>query len=345
MLGLCVVLSTKTDFKGDEVGFLSFNEKYYNQRLNELENKALTSSDIYETKQLLKVLEDLYDEGYTNLNNHMENKFSCLTRLRNLLKRFGTSPFPIIRREIPQINYSAKSYALDSVIDKLIASAKKIDASSISSFLVSIYQYSEWIGYEEGTAYIFLLRDTLLPYIFFRNKNRRSIHAWLINRNFLKDITRINEIDDNFRLPIYEALESGKVSFDIFCSFCRVRTLSTLNEHEKLKDVLTDLLNSISEDRIVVVESGYAGTIPITLKALDNRVDFRMYTTAPFLYETYKDRIFCYKYEDLRKFETLIAQDVLLKYSSYSKGKFYVNITNNDAVLNESLKEIKLFLS
>lgn len=47
------------------------------------------------------------------------------------------------------------------------------------------------------------------------------------------------------------------------------------------------------------------------------RVDLRLFTTAPFLYETYQEKIFCRKYEELRNFETVYSQDLLLRYSSY----------------------------
>ncbi len=73
-----------------------------------------------------------------------------------------------------------------------------------------------------------------------------------------------------------------------------------------------------------MIESGYMGTGPMILKALDDRVDFRLFTTAPFLYETYNDKIFCRKYEDIRRFETLYSQDLFMQYSSYSSGKYYV---------------------
>lgn len=46
-------------------------------------------------EQLLKVLDDLTDEGYTNLNDTMEADFSCLTKLRAVLHRCGEAPFLI----------------------------------------------------------------------------------------------------------------------------------------------------------------------------------------------------------------------------------------------------------
>ena len=54
------------------MGFISFNENYYRRKLEEYENKILSDTKIREAKQLLKVLDDLTDEGYTNLNDTME---------------------------------------------------------------------------------------------------------------------------------------------------------------------------------------------------------------------------------------------------------------------------------
>ena len=89
-----------------------------------------------------------------------------------------------------------------------------------------------------------------------------------------------------------------------------------------------------------MIESGYMGTIPMMLKALDDRVDFRLFTTAPFLYETYQDRIFCRNYDDIRRFETLYSQDLFMQYSSYCNMEFYVNVSVEESVKEKTLSEI-----
>ena len=94
----------------------------------------------------------------------------------------------------------------------------------------------------------------------------------------------------------------------------------------------------------MVVESGFTGTLPMLLSALDDRVTFRMYTTAPFLYETYREHIFCRRYEDIRRFETLYSQDLLLRYSSFRDGRFCVRLANDPAVTERALAEIRYFL-
>ena len=325
------------------MGFISFNENYYRRKLEDYENKTLSGADILEAKQLLKVLDDLTDEGYTNLNDTMEADFSCLTRLRAVLHRCGESPFPIDQQRLADTIYGTSEYELEKLLGNLIEEAEKHGSVSANPFLEEIYRYCEWIGYEEDTAYVFLMRDALLPYVFFRGRGRDNLHPWLISRRFLEDITETEYMDDDIRLPLYEALESGHVRFDDYSAYCRKRIFPVLNEHPELKTILLNLLSLIQQDRIIVIESGYMGTIPMMLKALDERVDFRLFTTAPFLYETYQDRIFCRKYEDIRRFETLFSQDLFMRYSSYRSGKFYVNVSAEQSVKEKTLSETARF--
>ena len=322
------------------MGFISFNENYYRKKLENYENKILSDAEICEAKQLLKVLDDLTDEGYTNLNDRMEADFSCLTRLRSLLHRCGEVPFPINHERLSDTVYGRSEYELEELLGHLIEEVRNNSSVSANPFLEEIYRYCEWIGFEEDTAYVFLMRDALLPYVFFRSRGRDNIHPWLISRRFMEDITKTEYVDDDIRLPLYEALESGHIQFDDYSAYCKKRILPVLNEHPKLKTILIDLLNSIKQNRIIVIESGYMGTIPMMLKAMDDRVDFRLFTTAPFLYETYQDRIFCRNYEDIRRFETLYSQDLFMQYSSYYNMEFYVNVSVEESVKEKTLSEI-----
>ena len=325
------------------MGFISFNENYYRGRLEAYENKALDGSDIYAVKQLLKVLDDLADEGYTNLNERMEAAFSCLTRLRNLLHNVNEEPFPIDHERLADTVYGRKEYELKELLADLAGDAVEYKSRSDNPFLKEICSYADWIGWEKDTAYVFLLRDALLPYILYSGRNRDNIYPWLISRRFLEDITKTENVDDDIRLPLYEALESGRTDFNDFDAFCKERILSVLDDHQELKTVLLELLGSVRQNRIIVIESGYMGTIPMMLKALDSRVDFRLFTTAPFLYDTYRDRIFCRRYEDIRRFETVYSQDLLLQYSSYRDGKFCVKVSEDRSVRDKALSEIKEF--
>lgn len=326
------------------MGFITFNEGYYRRALARLENKSLSADEVYEAKQILKVLDDLADEGYTTLNHHLESQYACLSRLRQIIKKAGDAPFELNHDRLPKTQYGDKEYELISLIDHLRSDASAQKTHFNSTFLTDIRNYCDWIGYTKETAYVFLFRDALLPYLYYRSKGRENLYAWMINRSFLQDVTGVPEVDDDIRLPIYEALESGHVSFEEYHAYCKDRILSVLEQHLELKKALSGLLLSIKEKKIVVVESGYCGTIPMMLSAMDDRVTFRLYTTAPFLYETYKNDIYCRRYEDLRKFETLYSQDLLLQYSSFCENRFYVKVSESQAVRERALTEMKYFI-
>ena len=160
----------------------------------------------------------------------------------------------------------------------------------------------------------------------------------MINRDFLWQIAG-KDTDDLLRLPIYEALERGISNYEDFFAFCKPRIRKVINSHSSLECALRELSNQIPEGKILVIESGYCGTIPLTLAALDDRVDFRLYTTAPFLYEIYQEKIFCRRYEQIRSFENLYAQDALMKFSSFRNGRFYVRTAADDRIWAKAAEE------
>lgn len=326
------------------MGFLTFNEKYFVDRLHYFENRDLSECEVYEVRQLLKVLDDLADEGYTVLNDYLEEKHQCLSRLKSILANHGEKPFEISFHRLPDVCYGKEEHELCGVVERLIDNAGEHRTVSDHYFVRELKNYCEWIGYEEGAAYVFLLRDALLPYVYYRCRNRGNLHPWLIGRTFLEQITGIKNADDMIRLPIYEALEEGITDYTEYKEYCRKKMKAVLDHYPDLKRILLELLGTIASPEIIVVESGYCGTIPMLLTSLDERVDFRMYTTAPFLYELYKGRIFNRKYEEIRSFETLYSQDLLMKFSSYRDGKFMVKLTDNRTAIRQSYAETAAFL-
>ena len=104
--------------------------------------------------------------------------------------------------------------------------------------------------------------------------------------------------------------------------------------------MLADLLARIEEERILVIESGCYGTFPMLLMSLDSRVDFRMFTTVPYLSGIYQGRIFTRAYEKNRLFETLYSQDLLIRFAGYEDGKFLVAACEDPAVAKRAYAEI-----
>lgn len=325
------------------MGFLSFHERYYREKLAYWESRTLSPAELYDLKQNLKIIDDMVDEGYTNLCSDVEKTFSGMTRMRALLHAYGEEPFPVGADALPDTVYGDTEYELSGLLDELYRRAAAERAGD-NPFLARVRAYSDWIPRTPDTAYVFLFRDALLPYFRFRANGCTALYPWLISRRFLHRIAGGTDVDDEIRLPVYNALESGHTDPASFFAYCLPRIRAVLKEYPVLAECLTALLRSIPEKRILVAESGYCGTIPLLLSALDERVRFTMYTTAPYLVSPYRGRIYCERYEDMRLFETLYSQDRLLRYASFRDGRFYVRLAEDPAVVHAALGEIRYML-
>ncbi len=329
------------------MGFISFSLKYYTDELQKLETTVVSKETIYRAKQLLKMLDDLLDEGYTELNEILEKSYQGVSRLKKYLKDNNAEPFHIYQKVTTEagVIYGQDEVELSRAINELVMCAKESNAVSDDAFLAELVHFCEWIGYKKDTAYIFLLRDTLLPYIYYKGKNRTNIYPWLLSRKTLTMLTGKNFVDDEIRVSIIKALEDGKCSnYEDFCKIVLSDIRTTLNQYLAIKNCLTNLLNTIEEKNIVVIESGCSGTFPMLLKSLDERVDVRMYTAYPYLLKVYGERIFSPKYENNRLFETLYSQDLFFQFSSLKDNYFYVRKCHNEEVRVKTCAEVKTIL-
>ncbi len=330
------------------MGFLSYNLQYFTNEIARTETFAGDGQMIYHAKQLLKMLDDLSDEGYTELSDLLEVSCQGVSRLKKYLSdnhaaAFLAFPDTPARKDM---KYSVEETELTNAIGELVAMAKESPTTRHDAFLSELVWSCEWVGYKENTAYIFLLRDTLLPYIYYRSKSRGNIHPWLLGRKTLSWMTGIPNVDDEFRAPIYKALELGKVvGFDDFCGIVLPRMRTAVGQYPQLEKSLTKLLRTITAEQIIVIESGCSGTFPMLLKSLDERVDIRMYTTYPYLLEAYGARIYSAKYEENRLFETLFSQDMYLQFSAWRENRFYVRICDNEEIRSRSCEETKTILT
>lgn len=320
------------------MGFLSFHETYYMQALKRLEGRALSKDELYEAKQLLKLLDDLLDEGYPLLSSALEEKCRGVSRLRAILEAHGETPFPLRNEGLPRIEYGEAETEIEAVCGQLAKRVRKGAAPADEPFLADLRGYCRWLPKAADTAYVFLLRDAFLPYLYFRQSGQGNLHPWVLNRDFLTRIAGAGA-DDRLRLPIYEALEAGVSDEGEFAAFCKPRIRQVLSEHPALEQALLGLLCGVQAEKILVVESGYCGTVPLTLAALDDRVDFRLYTTAPYLYGVYREKIYCRRYEQIRAFETLYAQDALMKFSDFRNGRFYVRTAADEEIWKKAAGE------
>lgn len=330
------------------MGFISFSLGYYEKELRQLEQEIVTAETIYKAKQLLKMLDDLLDEGYTELNETLEETYQGVSRLKKYLQKNGAEPFGIGKKKVAeeQLQYSEETLELVQALDTVMAQANRVTADSKEPFLQELIRFCEWIGYEEDTAYVFLLRDTLLTYVYYRAKGRTAVYPWLLGRKTLKHLTGKAYVDDEIRASVIKALEEEKCSdFEDFCEAVLPDIRNTLKNYPEVEQCLKSMLGEITEQKIIVVESGCSGTFPMLLKSLDERVDVRMYTTYPYLFEAYGSRIFTEKYEENRLFETFASQDLYFQFSGMQNGQFFVKRCENAQVEEKSLEEIKVMMN
>lgn len=321
------------------MGFISFNLAYYGKKTEYYENKRLNAEEIAEAKRLLKLVEDLKDEGYDELFNALQSAFWGVDRLRAILNSYGEEPFKIKARVAGADEYKWETAELTEYLGGLIKRCE--DVAGESKFADEVENFRDFIGYEEGASYVFLLRDALLPYVYYSKNNAKNLYPWLISRKFFDLVCNGAHIDDLIRSVIFAALERGYRDFRSFTDYCKGEISVIIERYPDVSATLGKLLADIRSEKIIVVETGCYGTFPMLLSALDDRVQFRMYTTVPYLAEIYKDIIYTERYENLREFETLCCNDKLFSLAGFKDGKFYVSENADEEVVGKSLGEIK----
>ena len=329
------------------MGFLSYCHSYYRDELEQLKKTNPTHDSLYHARQLLRMLDDLRDEGYTELNDAVEKSFRGVSRLRNYLEQNGAEPFPPSPGHLStgDISYSAQDVELTDAVAEVMRSAAAIHETVSVPFADKLCRFCDWIGYEEKTAYIFLLRDTLLPFAYYSARGRNHIYPWLLGRKSFAELTENQHADDEIRASIYRALEDGCADCKSFFEFVLPDIRKTIAAYPQAENVLRTMLGNIDAARIIVVESGCAGTFPLLLASLDPRVDMRMYTTYPYLTDIYGTRIFTTHYEENRMFETMASQEFYFRFSGITDGRFYVRKCMNIAIEKQALAEIKIMQS
>ena len=327
------------------MGFISYNLNYYKQKIEYYENNVLKENNKIEIKRLQKFLDDLKLEGYFNLCNKMEEQFSGISRLKSIFQKNNIKPFNLPDVEFDKNNLIYdETVELSSFIDKLVSDSRKSKKLSNNHIIEDLLSFTKWIGYNDNISYIFLLRDVFLPYLFYLDRGRNNIYPWIVGRRYLEWISGKKNIDDDFRNYIFDALENNCSNFEDFKEYVIPKIQLELDNYKNIKFKLKNMLNNINKEKILVVESGVHGTIPLILMSIDSRVDFRMFTTVPYLNRIYSGRIFTDEFEKNMNFEFLYSQNMLMKFHSIKNQNFFVSKCTNKDVINESMSEIKRFL-
>lgn len=326
------------------MGFFSFNLAYYRDEIRALEAGAATETAVCHAKRLMKILDDLADEGYTELGTALETEFQGVSRLRAWLRNANAAPFSVrgLADGERDAVWSDQTWELEQALAEDEREAD-ISPGRNEPFLQELTRFCQWLGREEDTAYVFLLRDTLLPWAYCRAAGRGHLYPWLLGRRALELRLGKPGVDDELRASIYEALErTGAENFERFCDAALPGMRRTLERYPALLDALTALLGTVRERRVLVVESGCAGTFPLLLRCLDERVEMRMYTTYPYLLKVYGQRVYTERYEQARRFETLAAQGSYLQLAAWRGERFYVRRNTLAEVRARALGEIKV---
>lgn len=326
------------------MSFLSFNVEYYLKKVERYETAPLSKSDIYEAKQLLKLTNDLADEGYFELFNALQRAGALVDRLKAVIVSAGERPFyaPIGAKGVDI--FRAEQIELSEYSDGLVLRAQAFDPPINDRFLPEIQSFCRSIEYDKNSSYVFLLRDCLLPYIYFKRYRADNIYPYLIGRSFTDMLYKNAGVDDRVRAVVFDALEAGKTDFKSFLDYCKAHIKKILSAYPDIATAVKRLLSHIQSRKIVVIETGVFGTFPLLLSALDDRIEFKMYTTAPYLFDTYKNNIFTTAYENIRMFETLDCSEHLFKLTGFKDDKFYVSETADNDIIERSLCEINYFL-
>lgn len=312
------------------MGFISYSVKFFSQRLDLYEsryNGDAPRSVVHEAKVLLKLLDDIRDEGYENSYVRISAQCDAVNRLKNFILSNNDVPFALEKYTIGHdITYGTNEYDLATYISlieqKMTTPGAKL--STVPEIFYDILEYSKDIfrSFRRDTAYCFLLRDTLLPYLALKkwqNPGCSNVYPLFISRKYFSFFENENGyIYSEIQNVIFEALENNVKSFGQLKEYIKTALNKELAPFGGLFDSLKRILDKISQEKVLIIESGYIGTIPLLLSALDDRVDFRLFTTIPYFYEVYKGKFFSDKFEKIRLFETIQCQDALFKLSSIS---------------------------
>lgn|GEM_PF-543694 len=345
------------------MGFVSYSREYLMHKLTEYETRyrdGAPAGIVHEAKVLLKMLEDIRDEGYTRTYDSFSAEFDCVNRLRGFIHRNHETPFALLNYSVSgDPEYSGQTVPLFEYLPRLErvmgGEGPLLDETppvfqDLLDYTRHFYQHAQ-----SDTAYVFLLRDTLLPYLAFRKwdaAGKLALYPYLIGRKYLSFFHEDDEgnldpkgdsgaLYDSLHEGIFAALSENPGDLDTFLTLVRQHIRSELALFPKAAESIKNLLKKIPHKKILVIESGFIGTIPLLLHSLDDRVDFCLFTTIPYFYELYRDRFFTNAFEKIRLFETIQCQDALCKLSAIENDRFLVSETNDAPVTERAYMELR----
>ncbi len=339
------------------MGFVDYSAKFFKEKLNSYESlykDNAPKSIVHEAKVLLKLLDDIRNEGYEDVYTYINRSCDAASRLKIFITSNNDKPFVINKYNISKnIAYESHEYKLENylnLIERKITTSGSDTTKNTPEIFYDILSYSKdiFMSSNSETAYCFLLRDTLLPYLAFKKwdtKNNLNIVPMLISRRLFSFFEREKEeLYTHVQNIIFEALDENIQTFEQLKKYVRDSLKNAPLNLLSLISLIKRKLSDIPQKNIMVLESGYIGTMPVLLSAIDDRIDFKMFTTIPCFYELYKEKFFTKSFEKIRLFETIQCQDALFKLMSInSSGCFMVSETSDNKIKDKAYQELNMW--
>ncbi|MCH4228640.1 MAG: hypothetical protein LKF75_02930 [Bacilli bacterium] len=298
--------------------YVTYNANYIKGQLSLLERKEnLTSRDILSIKTLMEIIEENELDEFTALKEKV-SLYDGVKRLQALLDKAGEKPIKVASVPSSHHVYGGKKIKLDDYLDSL-SSLEGKDSEKSNPLFTDLISFSTEVmnRSKEDTSVVFLLRDALLPYLAIRKwKGNEDVYPLPLGRKLLRLYSKSDDdsVYDQLHNMIFDELVSHPSDSGAFYSSLLPKIKELLvAEVPGLYGYLSNYLGSIKTKKILVVESGYIGTMPLALKAIDGRVDFLLFTTVPYLYDVYQGKYFSEEFYKLREFETLHCTDALFQ--------------------------------
>lgn len=334
----------------------NFEKTFYTRRLKELENNTLTKQDIEEIQTMYQIALDKIE--YSPNTYKALQEINAYSRLEKLLKQNNTLPLPPFQ----EIVHTAPSFdntelSLEDFLNNLNNNIKIPFNDKQLDIFNDVCNFSNWL-LKENSNIIFLLRDMFLPYLICKECSNTTATPLLIGRKLIKffndsktennydfDASDDDENYLNFLYIIYEGATLYPNSFSKFFTYIKPKFIENIKKIPNLYEFLKINLSKIKGKKITVAESGLFGTIPLILMCVDNRIDFKLFSTHPALYEVYKNKIFTKNINQLLALEQSISQNQLFIFSSVRNNKTYIKQTTDPNILEKSYQEIANLLN
>ena len=342
------------------------------------ERELLTAAQ--EASTLRKFLADLVEEGYTDTAALLRERTDAPARLQRFLgaaleilgppperERFYLIGEPVHIR-IPHADRAfagAPEISLHDYLDQL--KARSDDPVDISDCFDDPCQMQRWqrktarvmtemVGFlrwiddrlraRPDRVPVPLLRDTLLIYLGLTWLGRQPLPVF-ISRAFANMWSDNHPIHETLADIVYRVLtEQGT------CSLATMRACFTEHLRDDPGAVPAPFMRACREqlawlDAVgppAFIESGVQGTFILPLLTLSGPpADMLLYTTVPWLYDTYAPVVYQPNYNYLREMETIVAHDHLFRFSAWRGGRVYVVESTDDRMRRLAMYEIRLF--